>query len=276
VKGQVVVVWRTGRSRARWAVLLALAAGAVVLAGCGGSDGNTPAFEYPTGVDPDGGTWQTVVIGSVADYELPAPPESTTTALEAEVQELRQYQADRTPGIRDTVRTSKGWTVLRWNEIARGLVASTNTPPTMAARAYAMLSVAQYDALIAAWHNKYLHNRTAPTDAVADLTNIVEPLAVPCYPSEDAVVAAASYEVLRHVFPERADWLQEQLQTRSVRSGTHPPTEVMSSRGRCWAMTWRGRSSTTPTPTARTRSGRARCRPVRACGTPARPRRSRR
>ncbi len=151
-------------------------------------------------------------MASGSAIELPPPPDSATTALEDELDVLREYQADRTPGIRDTVRTSQGWTVLRWNEIARGLVASTNTPPTKAARIYAMLSVAQYDALICAWHNKYLHNRTGPAEVASDLTNIVEPLGAPSYPSEDAVAAAASYEVLAHVFPDRADSLREQAE----------------------------------------------------------------
>jgi membrane-associated phospholipid phosphatase len=194
-----------------FAAFAALAA-ATVLAGCSGS-GNPQPFQGEPGVDPDGGTWRTVVIQSGSAIELPAPPDSSTIALQKELQELRDLQADRTPAIADTVRASQGWTVLRWNEMARGLVASTNTPPTEAARIYAMLSVAQYDALICAWHNKYLHDRPSPTEIASHLTTIVDPLDVPCYPSEDAVVAVASYEVLKHVFPGHIESLREQMQT---------------------------------------------------------------
>ena len=79
--------------------------------------------------------------------------------------------------------------VLRWNEIMRELVAKHNLPPYQnedgtypipssvnpfnypqfpfsnppyAARAYAYVSAAQYDALIACWYYKKLYNRPAP------------------------------------------------------------------------------------------------------------------
>ena len=94
----------------------------------------------------------------------------------------------RTP----SVARSQYWTrcgVLRWNEIQRELVARYNLPPAprangtyplpdaknpfadpvfpfanppYAARAYSYVSVAQYEALKAAWYYKYQFNRPSP------------------------------------------------------------------------------------------------------------------
>jgi hypothetical protein len=70
---------------------------------------------------------------------------------------------------------------IRWNEIARALVAQNLTPPPKAARAYALLSVAQYEALVA-WEKR---GRL----------------------SAHAVVAGASFEVLSALFPSSAPLL---------------------------------------------------------------------
>ena len=209
----IAMSWQVVRRGSYGLVAALTLAAALVLSGCSGSDG--PAFDYPTGVDPDGGTWQTMVLTSGADIELPPPPASGSPEAEAELAELRTMQAARTAGIEDTVRVSQGWTVLRWNELARELVASDIIAPPNAARVYAILSVAQHDALIAAWHNKYLHDRGSPLDAAADLTSIVEPMALPCYPSEDAVVAGASCEVLTELFPDHAAALDARLQVHA-------------------------------------------------------------
>ena len=47
--------------------------------------------------------------------------------------------------------------------------------PPYAARAYSYLSVAQYDALKAAWHYKYQYNRPAPANVDDAILQIKEP-----------------------------------------------------------------------------------------------------
>ncbi|HKO11587.1 MAG TPA: vanadium-dependent haloperoxidase [Acidobacteriaceae bacterium] len=79
--------------------------------------------------------------------------------------------------------------VLQWNAIARQLVIEKNTDPPMASRFYALLSVAQYEAAMAAWPSESKGTDGSRHDAVA------------------AAISAASAAVLSYAYPDRAGWL---------------------------------------------------------------------
>ncbi|HRE57459.1 MAG TPA: PA-phosphatase, partial [Candidatus Kapabacteria bacterium] len=74
------------------------------------------------------------------------------------------------------------------------------TPP-YASRAFALLTIAQYDALVATSHFRQLYGRTAPYALPNGSTARLPQIDAPSYPSEDAVVAAASREILKFLFP---------------------------------------------------------------------------
>jgi membrane-associated phospholipid phosphatase len=71
------------------------------------------------------------------------------------------------------------------------MVEEHRTDPPMASRFYALLSVAQYEAVLAALDDSRPHGKTKRTD-------------VP------AAVAVASATILAYAFPDRADWLATQ------------------------------------------------------------------
>lgn len=131
-----------------------------------------------------------------------------------------------------------GGAVYRWNEIARELAAKYNIPPASntegkypipdaanplvdpkfpfanppyAARAFAYLSVAQYDALVSAWNFKYKYKRSAPSKVDTSIPVALPVSALPSYPSEDAVVAAASVTVLKAMFPGEVPFLEAKM-----------------------------------------------------------------
>ena len=118
--------------------------------------------------------------------------------------------------------------VLRWNEIAREIAARYNLPPQQkedgtypvpdannpfaypkfpfanppyTARAFSYLAVGQYDALVSAWNYKVKYNRLAPYKNDNSIVSLVPVSDLPSYPSEDAVVAAVSSEILKKMFP---------------------------------------------------------------------------
>ncbi len=80
----------------------------------------------------------------------------------------------------------------------------------MASRVHALVSVAQYDALIATWNNKYLYNRSSPHELDQSIQPAVQTTSDPAYPSDHAAVAAASAAVLSYLYPNETAWLSQQ------------------------------------------------------------------
>ncbi len=84
--------------------------------------------------------------------------------------------------------------------------------PPYAARAYAYVSAAQYDALVAACHYKKLYNRAAPYKVDATIKALIPKSDLPSYPSEDAVVVGAAVEMLKLLFPGDQDFIQQKAE----------------------------------------------------------------
>lgn len=190
-------------------------------------EASLPALS-PASLDAKGGDWKPYLLTSGSEVPLTAPAETGSAAYQAELAELRQIRAAVTGAQQQAVEYWSGGGVLRWNQVMRELVAKHNIPPQenpdgtypvpdatnplayptfpfanppYAARAYALVSVAQYDALITAWHYKYLYKRLAPHQADPGLSPLVSASELPSYPSEDAVIASVTYEMLKLLFP---------------------------------------------------------------------------
>lgn len=177
----------------------------------------------PAKLDENAGTWKTVLAINSGTIPVPTPQPITSTEYQAELQELITLTSDRTNEQTDRANFWAAGAVIRWNEIARDLVAKYNvapvvgtppnpnkpfTNPPFAARLYALLSVAQYDALVNTWKFKYQFNRPSPSASVSGIKLIGSSTALPSYPSEHAVVAEASRKILEFLFPLEKDFLQ--------------------------------------------------------------------
>jgi len=161
--------------------------------------------------EPTGGNWTPILLSSPDAVRLAAPPEAGSSDEQTEIDELIEFQKQRTDDTQATVEFWNAGASVRWNEIARDLVAKHRTVPPMAARLYALLSVAQYDALVAAWNNKYFHNRPAPETVASSLNPLVVIHADPVYPSEHATVAAACAAVLAYYYPDEVEFLESKV-----------------------------------------------------------------
>lgn len=206
-------------SRRAAVVAAAAALLAPAVAGCGSGRGSVPAPllsealqpAVTRGAEPTGGTWRPFVrvAGGATALTVPPPPAPGSMAAAAERSELHALAAGRTAQTEEAVRFWEAGACRRWNEIARDLVARTRTPPPRAARVYALVSIAQYEALIAAWDAKYRYNRSAPNAiGVGEIVPLVPPVPDPAYPSEHAAVASASAAVLAYLYPAESDALQ--------------------------------------------------------------------
>jgi hypothetical protein len=182
----------------------------------------------PSGADANAGTWRMIVLGGPTQIGVAAPAPAASEAYQAELAAIKAAQAALTDAQRQNIDYWAGGGVLRWNQVMRELVARFNLPPAprdsgtypapdaenpfadplfpfanppYAARAYAYVSVAQFEALKTAWYYKYLYDRPSPSRVDGGVQALLPASEVPAYPSEDAVLSGVSAELLRLLFP---------------------------------------------------------------------------
>ena len=193
----------------------------------------------PVSQDLNAGNWRPVLLTGPAEFALAAPAATTTPDYVAQINEIKSAQASLTEEEKRIVKYWSAGAVLRWNEIMRELVAKHNRPPYQnpdgtypvpnaanplayptfpfanppyAARAYAYLSAATYDALVAAWYYKNLYNRPAPYKVDPTLNVLIPKNDLPAYPSEDAVVIGVSVELMKLLFPGDQEYIQQKAE----------------------------------------------------------------
>ena len=132
----------------------------------------------PINPDENAGTWKTILLTAPNEIIVPAPAATNTPDYVAQINEIKSCQYNLSREDKEIVKYWSAGAVFRWNEILRELVAKHNLPPYQnedgtypipsaanplayplfpfanppyAARAYAYVSAAQYDALLAAW-----------------------------------------------------------------------------------------------------------------------------
>lgn len=196
------------------------------------------AINIPSTIDANAGNWKTIVLASSGEIIVAEPKSETSAEYLAEVSKLKETAGAVSAAQREIINYWGAGASFRWNEIARELAARYNNPPApnaegkypvpdaanpladpkfpfanppYTARALAYLSVAQYDALVSAWNYKFKYNRKAPSRTDASIKAVLPVSDLPTYPSEDAVVAAASFEILKAMFPGEVPFLEAKL-----------------------------------------------------------------
>src|SRR6478735_7621979 len=153
-----------------------------------GRTDDLPALN-PADLDIDAGSWKLVLLSRPDSFAVVAPAATNLPGYIGELNEVKGLQTNMTDDEKAKIKYWSAGAVLRWDEIMRELVAKHNLPPYQnedgtypapnannplaypqfpfanppyAARAYAYLSAAQYDACIAGYHYKKQYNRKAP------------------------------------------------------------------------------------------------------------------
>ncbi|MEO2053472.1 MAG: phosphatase PAP2 family protein [Allomuricauda sp.] len=195
-------------------------------------------------LNENGGNWIPILQESGSSIAIDAPSNSDSQAYLNEIQEVKTLMSNITS---DQKRAVTYWTnnpAIRWNEIALELIAKYNlipgpnedgtytlpnpsnpegppafpfAHPPYACRALAYMSVAQFDGLITAWNYKFQYNREAPYQVDTSIDYAYEANNLPSYPSDGAVVARASKNILTAMFPLEAEYL-ESLEAEHLQS----------------------------------------------------------
>lgn len=192
----------------------------------------------PSKLDLNAGTWKPCVITATDVFNVAAPDAVTSSTYQKELADVKAAVSAQTNEQKAAIEYWSAGAVLRWNEIMRALVAKYNlapqdsagvypipsaanpfaypqfpfSNPPYAARAYAYVSVAQYDALVAAYKLKAQYNRPAPYKTDASITPSVAKSDLPSYPSEEAVIATATFEVIKNLFPTEVEFLNKKAE----------------------------------------------------------------
>ena len=190
----------------------------------------------PVNYDAAAGTWTPILLTSANEFTVDPPTATTSSSYKSEINEIKSYQANLTDDDRRIINYWSAGGILRWNEIMQTLVARHNRPPYQnpdgtypipsganpfanpefpfsnppyAARAYAYVSAAQYDALVATHFYKQQYNRTAPFNVDSNLQVMVPKSPLPSYPSEDGAIVGATVDILKLLFPTEIAFIQQ-------------------------------------------------------------------
>jgi membrane-associated phospholipid phosphatase len=183
---------------------------------------------------PLAGTWKTWALASGSELR-PGPPPAYDSAEEAaDLAQLKNFQ--RTPKTNSDALfweyasggTRNYWF---WNEQTSKKVLEyrLDADPPLAARAYALESIAAYDTGVACWDAKYAYWAIRPFQLDPTLTTVFPTPNHPSYPAAHGCFSSAAAGALAYLFPRDAQTLNaladEAGQSR-IWAGIHFPTDV--------------------------------------------------
>jgi membrane-associated phospholipid phosphatase len=178
-------------------------------------------------IEPNAGNWKTWVLTSSDQLRLPPPPDEAATR--AEIAQLKDIAKQRNAGtLERIIWWNAGPPGYRWTSIA---IPPGPANASLHSRIMALLSVAIYDATVAAWDSKYAYNRLRPSAFDPSLAVALPNPQCPSYPSEHATVAGAASTVLAYLFPDKADGFKARADEAAqvwVQAGLHYPSDVQA------------------------------------------------
>lgn len=171
-----------------------------VPAGAGKWNGTNPIL-------PLGGTWKTWVLTSPDEFRPPPPAAFNSPERAAELTELKTFP--RTP---KTNADAMFWEYAvggprnyqYWNAHAGRLTLEYGLDAPSAARAYALESIAFYDAGVACWDGKYHYWMIRPFQLDPELKPLFNTPNHPSYPAAHGCFSTAAATMLGHLFPRDA------------------------------------------------------------------------
>jgi hypothetical protein len=210
----------------------------------------------PADEDVNAGTWKTILLSRPDTFAVATPAATNSTGYIADLNEIKGYQHNLSGDDEQKIKYWNAGGVLRWNEVMRGLVAKYNLPPYQnldgtypipnsanpfayplfpfsnppyAARAYAYVSAAQYDALVACWYYKQLYHRASPYNVDSSIVAKAPKNTLPSYPSEAAVLAGVTAEMMKLFFPGEIGNIQqlaEEQELSAIKGGSATRSDV--------------------------------------------------
>jgi hypothetical protein len=190
------------------------------------------APDYLDGVEFCWGTMETFVVKSSSDFELPPPPaysEDKNSVFYKQTLEVYEQSKKLTP---DQLEIAKFWDdnpfVIQhnghmmyvnkkitpgghWIGITAIACKKTKADAVKTAQAYALTSIALYDAFICGWQVKYVTEYIRPVTVINDKIDhewlpLLQTPPFPEYPSGHSDISGASAVILTHLFGDNFEY----------------------------------------------------------------------
>jgi len=131
----------------------------------------------------DAGQWKTWIIASGSDHGVPPPPDAAATR--AELDWLREISTEAHPSIIEQMRFwDSGPPSYRWMDLITKRQSASLPVGRSMVHAYTYVSLAIYDATVAAWNAKYAYQRSRPSQTDSAIRERVPVPRSPSYPSD--------------------------------------------------------------------------------------------
>ena len=189
-------------------------------------------------VMPQAAHWKPWLLTSPDEFRPAPPPAYDSPERAAEMAELRAFE--RTPA---TNAAAMFWEVAvggmrnfeYWNNQAERLLLEYGQAgdAPRAARVYALLNVAFYDAGVACWDAKYAYWTIRPFQLDPEFETVVTTPNHPSYPAAHACYSMTAALVLAHLFPRDAEALRKlghDSGESRIWAGIHYPSDVKAGR----------------------------------------------
>ena len=160
-------------------------------------------------VEPMAGTWKAWVLSRNDQFRSVPPPAFGSAALTAELEAVKKAEQTQAKVYKAYYYASNDGTYNLWyDHLALDVFEadiSDNVPRV--ARAYALLSVANLDSLIACWETKYYYLQPRPYQIDPTISTLIKP-AHPSYPSGHACGSSANAQITGYLFPKDAAFIR--------------------------------------------------------------------
>lgn len=165
-----------------------------------------------TGVNPGNvmaAQWKPFLLSSPREFRPPPPPACQSAEVQAQLAEVRSFPralnaaSFATNGKAFFWQSAEGvqpWPFIYLNR----LVLEDKLDPPAAARAYALVGTALYDAWIASQDGKFTYWYLRPAQLDTTLVPLFPAPNFPAYPSNHSTISAATSEMIAYLFPREA------------------------------------------------------------------------
>jgi membrane-associated phospholipid phosphatase len=156
-------------------------------------------------LEPMAGTWKPWVLTRNDQFRSVPPPAFGSQQLASELEAVKKVELTQPKVAKAYYYASNEGTYNLWyNFFAQKLFEyNMNDNIPRVARAYALLSVADMDSLIACWETKFFYMQVRPWQIDPSIATIFKPVH-PSYPSGHACGSSALAEITAYYFPKDA------------------------------------------------------------------------